>query len=198
MNRAAIHAILPSMKRQVCCVMLALGLLHASRLTVTGQEVAGSFDQLRVLVKPGDAITVVNDAGKELRGTIADLSSTSLGLVVDGKRLDLRATDVDAIRQRRSDTLANGAKVGFGIGAALGLLGGLAIMTELDGGEAAGVVVAATLFYGGVGAGIGVGVDAMIARDQVIFARRTASAARIAVQPMFTRHRQGAVLVIGF
>ena len=151
--------------------------LHTAAATVHGQDMAGTFDQLRVLVGPGDKITIADDGGREIKGTLAELSAGSLGLIVNGQRREFREPDVRAIRQRRSDSLANGAKIGFGIGAALGLLGGLAVMSEFEGGEAAGFVVATTLFYGGVGAGIGVGVDAMVTRDQVIYARRAATIA---------------------
>jgi hypothetical protein len=141
------------------------------------QELAGSFDQLRVLVKPGDTVRVTDSTGQEARGTIATLSSTSLELLVEGNRRSFLETDVQTIRQRRSDPLGNGAKWGFGIGAALGLFGGLALASEYD--NAAAAVPLMALFYGGLGAGIGVGIDAMISSDQVIFSRTTATSAQV-------------------
>lgn len=180
-------------------VMIVLVLVHAGGSVGYAQEVAGSFDQLRVLVKPGDKVTVTDDAGRETTGRIAELSSSSLALIADGERRDLQATQVNTIRQRRSDSLANGAKWGFGIGAGLGLLGGLAIATEYDedgDGEETAFVVAATLVYGAMGAGAGVGIDALISSNQIIYARRTS--ARFSVKPLLTRQRQGAVVVLGF
>jgi hypothetical protein len=178
--------------------MTVVVLFHACIATADAQEVAGSFDQLRVLVKPGDTITVTDDAGRETTGRIGELSSSSLALLVGDQRRDLQASDINTIRQRRSDPLANGAKWGFGIGASLGLLAGLAVLNEYDNGDSAAFVVFASLLYGGIGAGVGVGIDAMIAGNQVIYARRSASAARFGAKPILTRQRQGAMLAIGF
>ena len=177
--------------------MIAVVLLHTGHTAVHAQEVAGSFDQLRVLVKAGDKITVSDDAGRETTGRVAELSSSSLALIAEGQRHDLRAEQVNTIRQRRSDSLANGAKWGFGIGAGLGLLAGIAIASEYDDEDGAFIAVA-TLLYGGLGAGVGVGVDAMISSNQIIYARRTAATGRIGVRPFFTPQRQGAVVTIAF
>src|SRR5687767_4686185 len=92
---------------------------------VTGQEIAGSFDQLRVLVKAGDRVRVIDATGRETTGKIADLSPSALALLIDGQRREILAHDISTIRQRRSDPVATGAKVGFGIGVGLGLVGGL-------------------------------------------------------------------------
>ena len=176
---------------------MAFVLLHAGYAAADAQEVAGTFDQLRVLVKAGDKITVSDDAGRETTGRVAELSSSSLALIADGQRHDLGADQVNTIRQRRSDSLANGARWGFGVGAGLGLLAGIAIASEYDDEDGAFIAVA-TLIYGGLGAAVGVGVDAMISGNQIIYARRTAATGRISVRPFFTPQRQGAVMTIAF
>lgn len=94
------------------------------------QVLAGTFDQLRVLVKPGDTISVIDPTGNEIRGKIETLSSSSMALLVAGRRRDLREDEIDTIRQRRPDSLRNGALWGFGIGAGLGTLAGLALMAS--------------------------------------------------------------------
>lgn len=154
------------------------------------------FDQLRVLVRPGDKITIADDAGREVTGTLAELSSSSLSLIVGRQRRDLQASEINTIRQRRSDPLANGAKWGLGIGAGLGLAGGLALSSGYDNDDDGALVAFATLIYGGLGAAIGVGVDALISGNQIIYARRGAAAVRI--RPLLTAQRHGAVVVIGF
>jgi hypothetical protein len=147
------------------------------------QELATSFNQLRVLVKPGDTITVTDTVGREVRGSIAELSDTSLVLLVGGNRRDMPADEVSVIRQRRPDSLANGAKWGLGIGVGLGLLGVAAVASEDDVSDV-GFAVLGVLLYGAMGAGIGVGIDAMISSDQVIFAaRRSTAIAREAARP---------------
>src|SRR5262245_60973119 len=111
----------PSMSRLVCVVLL----LILSGTAGEAQELAGSFDQLRVLVKTGDRIVVTDDGGLEIRGTITALSRSALVLAVDGTRRTFGDGEIAAIRQRRPDSLANGAKWGFVVGAGLGLMAGL-------------------------------------------------------------------------
>jgi hypothetical protein len=178
--------------------MTVLVLLHVGHATVHAQELAGTFDQLRVLVKPGDKITVTDDAGRETSGRLVELSSTSLALIVDDERRDLPASEVNTIRQRRSDPLANGAKWGLGIGAALGLAAGLALSSGYDNDDDGALVGFGILIYGGLGAGIGAGVDALISGNQVIYARRTASSSRVTIRPLVTPQRRGVVLAVGF
>jgi hypothetical protein len=92
---------------------------------------------------------------------------------VGGTRRDFNESDVMLIRQRRGDSLSNGAWWGFGIGAGLAVAVLLAYTAcdlcdgELGPGEAA----AAISVYGAMGAGVGVGVDALIRRPQTIYRR---------------------------
>jgi len=62
-------------------VVLAAVLLTLVVTRADAQQLAGSFEQLRVLVKPGEKIRVIDRAGQEVRGTVAELSSSSLALV---------------------------------------------------------------------------------------------------------------------
>lgn len=156
------------MIRAIAVVVLVFGAASSA----AGQEIAGSFDQLRVLVKTGDRLRITDSAGREVTGTLAELRTSSLALVVEGARRDLGQDEISTIRQRRSDSLANGAKWGFAVGAGIGLLGGLALASG-DGSSAA-IIPVVSLLYGGIGAGIGVGVDAMMSAEQVIYAKRSA------------------------
>jgi hypothetical protein len=166
------------MKRRISTVTIVLMLLHTCVVAAAAQEVAGSFDQLRVLVKPGDRITVTDDAGRQTTGRLAELSASSLALVVGDERRDLQATDISTILQRRPDSLANGTKWGFGIGAAFGFLAGLGLANAYDEAHDSALMAVGALIYGGLGAGIGAGLDAMIAGNQVIYARRAAVSVR--------------------
>ena len=131
------------------------------------QELAGSFDQLRVLVKTGDTVRVTDGRGEVVRGSIADVSPSSLALTVGGSRRTFLEADIAAIHQRRNDSLANGAKWGFAIGAGLGVLGGITIVSEHDG-EGVELIPILGLVYGALGAGAGAGIDAMHRGEQAI------------------------------
>ena len=160
------------------------------------QELAGSFDQLRVLVKTGDKVRVTDSRGQDVRGSIADVSSSSLALTVGGSRRTFLEADIAAIHQRRNDSLANGAKWGFVIGAGLGVLGGITIASEYDEGGAVFIPILG-LVYGAMGAGAGAGIDAMHRGEQPIYAARRAST-KVALRPILTAGRKGVLASLAF
>lgn len=171
----------------VTAVALLLGWSHAA----SAQGIARSFDQLQLLVRSGDSVTVRDEQGRETSGKIESLSATTLTVGRGDARREFREADVTTIHQRRQDSLGNGALWGLGIGAALAAVP--IALCEDCGGEA----VAVALVYGGLGAGIGVGIDALIARQQVIF-QRPGATARLRVAPLVGGGRRGAVLAVTF
>jgi hypothetical protein len=130
--------------------------------------VAGSFDQLRMLARLGETITVTDASGTSRTGTLASLSPTTLSLLVGRTRRDLAEADVRRVTGRTHASLAAGAKIGFSVGASLGLLAGLALANECSDGCVPFVPIAA-LTYGGLGAGVGVGIAAMTPRYPVLY-----------------------------
>ena len=177
-------------------VALLAVFLTASATAGQAQELAGSFDQLRVLVKTGDRVRVTDSRGQDVRGSIADVSSSSLALTVGGTRRTFLEADIAAIHQRRNDSLANGAKWGFVVGAGLGVLGGITIASEYDEGGAVFIPILG-LVYGAMGAGAGAGIDAMHRGEQPIYAARRAST-KVALRPILTADRKGVLASLAF
>lgn len=160
------------------------------------QEVANSIEQLRVLVRPGDQVRVMDTSGREMKARINRLSASSISILVGGNTRTLQESEILTIRQRKDDRLSDGARNGFIGGAVFGVLVGLALR-EYDGGGA--WVTTAALIYGGIGAGIGVGIDGMITSDRVIYdARARSSLANIKVGPIMTPARKGVALSVRF
>ena len=174
--------------------LLLLTVLAAAP-TAEAQTMAGSFEQLQVLVKPGDTISVTDNTGREFKGQIASLSSSSLALLVEGGRRDLTEVEITTIRQDRQDSLGNGAKWGLGIGAGLGLAAGVAIAS--GDGNASALIPILALVYGGLGAGVGAGLDALILSNQIIY-YKPSNSARLTVSPLVTRERKGVLLSVRF
>ncbi|MEX2273926.1 MAG: hypothetical protein WD690_20850, partial [Vicinamibacterales bacterium] len=168
----------------------AILLLCVSGTRVEAQVVASSFDQLSVLVKPGDKITVVDLAGREAEGRIGVLSRDRLTLVTAAWPRELGEVDVAQIRQRRSDSLQNGAIIGAAAGAGYGLALLAVVMSMNDGGGPIPVgVVTGMVVFTGMGAAAGAGIDALITRRQVIY-RKTPGENRFSVSPLFGRGRR--------
>jgi hypothetical protein len=156
------------MKKTLLVQFIAIGSFVAAAAPSDAQEItAKSFDQMRMLVKLGDTVTVTETAGDMTTGRLAELTPSSLGLLVHDQQRNLRETDVVVITRHTHANLATGARWGFGVGAVLGLVGGLAVSSECR--SCAGFVPVMTAIYGGMGAGIGVGIAAMTPARPVIF-----------------------------
>lgn len=96
------------------------------------------------------------------------------------------------IRQRRQDSLASGALWGFAIGGGLAAFG--AAFTDLP----AGLIPIVVAFYGGVGSGTGVAVDALVKSPQIVYAAPARSTARLALSPVLAGETRGVLLSFSF
>lgn len=159
---------------------------------------ATSFRQLQILVKAGDTVSVTESSGKVSKGKITELSDSSVRLLENGVARELSEADVLEIKQRRSDSLANGARNGAIAGAAFGVLYavGICYMAQCRNVGAPALIVG---FTTGLGAGISVGIDALIVRQQTIYrAGGRKSSTRIGVTPFLWGDRKGVLLSLRF
>ena len=173
-------------------------LLCAGTTRVDAQGVASSFDQLSVLVKPGDKISIVDMTGREAEGRIGKLSRDELTLVTKAGARQLGQRDVAQIRQRRSDSLQNGAIIGAAAGAgySLGMLALVASMADGGGPIPIGVVTGMVVFTG-MGAAAGAGTDALITRRQVIY-EKPGGGGTVSISPLFLDGRRGVAVSVKF
>ena len=169
-------------------VLHAIALLLLATASAEAQEVAGTFHQLRVLVKAGDTLTLTDATGQRLRGKLAELSASSLVLEIAGARRLFQDNDVAIIEKRGADSLKNGALIGLAIGG--GLFGPAIGAATGDWGFA----VVGGLIYAGIGAGIGVGVDALIEGSRVIYAGAPSRRTTFSIAPILGRSRRGVLL----
>ena len=175
---------------------IALGFLFLGAANLAAaQGIAGSFEQLQLLVRPGDKVTVTDASGHEATGRIMELSPSMLVLSAGGTRLQLTEPDVRDIQQRRSDSLANGAIWGLAVG---GTLAACLVAAFWEDSDDVGPAIGIVAVYGGIGAGIGVGVDALISRRHVIYQRRSGSGVELGVAPLLSSQRKGALVSVRF
>ena len=168
----------------------------AAAVSAAEAQVAGSFEQLQLLVGPQDRVTVTDSTGQELTGSITSLSPASLTLLVEGSQRVFDEADVGDIRQRRPDSLNNGAINGFWTGVAVGGLLVVAAHGSSDPiGLAGGMFLTSAL--ASLGVGLGVGIDAMIVGRRSIY-RSSGSARRLTVSPLVSRGRRGVAVSLGF
>jgi hypothetical protein len=166
----------------------ALALVLIVAQTAQAQELATTFDQLRVLLKQDDTLTVTDSGGQRLRGKLSRLSSGLLILNISGAMREFHAGEIHTIQMRKADPLGNGALTGLAIGAGLAA----AVALQPTGGGLGWIPLLAVV-YGGIGSGIGAGVDALIERDRVIYARSSPS---ISIAPVFGNRRPGVFVAV--
>ena len=172
-------------------------LLCGGATRVHAQGVASSFDQLSVLVKPGDKIGIVDITGQETEGRIGTLSRDELTLVTKTGVRQLGEGDVAQIRQRRSDSLQNGAIIGAAAGAGYGLAMLAFLASTDDGGGPIPIgVVTSLVTLTGIGAAAGAGIDALITRRQVIYEKP--GGGHVSISPLFLHGRRGVAVSVKF
>jgi hypothetical protein len=133
-------------------------------MTVWITDSGGREEKTRIVGVSGDIVTTA--AGEEIRR--------------------LRTTDVTRVRVRHSDSLINGALIGAGAGVASGLL--LCNLTEPW--ENCRDDVGPMLRIGAVGAGIGIGIDALIRGRRTIYEAGQGET-RLYAAPIIARHARG-------
>jgi hypothetical protein len=174
---------------------LGLGLLIFGLAEVEAQP-ATSFEQLQLLVKAGDTVSVTASSGQVIKGKIAQLSRSSIRLVVKGVPRNFAEVDVSEIKQRRSDSLGNGARNGAIAGAVFGVIG--AFFSDCRSGSCAGDRVAEVAVTTALCTGIGVGIDALIVGTQVVYRPRGRITTGFKITPLLTRREKGINVSVSF
>jgi len=177
--------------------------LGAAMLTLTvtaasAQAPVTEFGQLPTRVRVGETVYVTDSAGRQHKGMLFDLSATALTLESGGKRQAFPADGITGVSWRRPDPLRNGALIGMGV--AVGLVGLAAAADNGECSDCGGVYVAAALLYAGMGAGIGVGIDALFPGKKIPVYKSAGGnpAARVSLSPILTRGRQGIAATLRF
>jgi hypothetical protein len=133
---------------------------------------AAAAQQQMPVVRGGEEVIVVHSgSGEELRGRLLELSSTSLAILVDGRRVEVPIDDVLRIDGRK-DSLKNGTLIGLGIFAGLGALNCAEFASA--GWCAYGIAV-----NGALGAAIGAGIDALHKGRSPIYVKPAKSGASL-------------------
>src|SRR5262249_39369626 len=185
-------------------------LLMMAPVGARAQVVATSFAELESLVKPGDRVEVLDAGGRKTKGTVGELSASTLELLVresapDSRerlvpRARLAERDVRQIRLERRDSVLNGTLIGFAPGGAIGVLvlfiGAGCDFYPIE--SRAGVPMMTMLIAGGIGAGIGAAIDASMIERTTVYYAPAARGAGLQVQPLITRTAAGVQLAIRF
>ena len=175
-------------------------LLVSLTATPAAAQKAGSFSELSRVLAAGDEVRVTLDGGRELKARVVGVTLDTLSVLGRGARRDLGEADVWAVAHRQEDSNANGAWVGFGVGAAYGMFTFVAVRegpprAPSSAGELAWLAAAGGV-YGAVGAWVGFGVDHLIRREEKVY--RRPSDWRLTVAPTLSSDRRGVAVSLSF
>lgn len=171
-------------------------LLALSALTADAQDVAHNFDELRLKVAAGDTVYVTESTGKERQARIVEISGSSLAVSIDGTHRNLTEPGVTRIRRRLSDSLWNGAAIGAAASVGVGLAVG-ASFDALDDCDAACWAING-LYYGGMGALVGTGIDAMFKGRKTIYMADRQSSTTISLRPLLSSGSRSVIVAVRF
>jgi hypothetical protein len=158
------------------------------------QPVAPSLAELNGLGQVKSNVTVTDTNGREFRGRIADASESLLSLRIGSEIRRFDKAEVRSVRVRTEDSLANGALIGAAVA------GGLTSLQFLDN-ECRDdpACYEALTVYAGIGALAGLGIDALIHGNVVVYTAPAPGAHHmLTVAPMVARGRKGVRLTIAF
>jgi hypothetical protein len=150
----------------------ALGLALFLPAAALAQE--GTAKPAPPLKSSEEVIVTQSASGQELRGYLLDLSPTTLAMLVNGQRVEVPLERVLRI-EGRNDSVKNGAAIGAAVG------GGL-ILLACQGEIGADFCATAAVFYTGIGALMGAGIDALHKGRTTIYSKPAAGVA-LAVAP---------------
>jgi len=169
------------MTRVHCAVAFLVTVLGT---TAPASAQTSSFRDLPLWLNLNDTVMVRDAQGERLRGRVVDLDPEALVLAIEGEREDspvrLSAADVTEVL-RLGDPVRDGAAVGFGVGAALGVAGWAVEWRHRGNKLPFGYMV----LFGGLGAAVGTAVDASSKAEVVVF-RRAETAISLSASPSIT------------
>src|SRR5215203_3116834 len=189
----------------ICRFFAAAAICAVLGTSAHAQGVATDLNQVQVLVKLGESLTVIDNTGHRARGRLTQLDASALELEFPNKdRRQFTAATIATIEKRRGDSLKNGALIGLIIGGGIGVWAGIDdahYQQDLYGGasnytgaSAGREALGFGLFYAGVGAAIGTGIDALIHGNRVIYDATPRTT--VSISPRFDHRRKGFVLTL--
>jgi hypothetical protein len=172
---------------------LLIVFLAATGSAASAQTPAGAAPGLETTLKPGTTVWITDSGGREEKTRVVGVSGDIVTTSAGGDVRRLRTTDVLRVRVRRSDSLINGALIGAGAAVASGLF--LCRLTEPW--ENCRDDVGPMFRIGALGAGIGIGIDALIRGRRTIYETAQVST-RLHATPIVARHAAGLQLSLSF
>ena len=150
--------------RTLAIVLILMGLLA---VPAQAEVISGSWEKVSTLVDE-TSIAVDFKNGNRIEGKFDGLFPSELSLITHAAQAKIPRADIERITTRGPDSLANGTLIGAGAGAGLGLAG--IVAAGGWGGEDFGAYASGfSLIGAGIGALVGLGIDAIDRKEVVLY-----------------------------
>ena len=169
-------------------------LVAAVMLVPTGALAQGG--NLPLLLQPGDDVYVTDTSGDESRVRVAAVSPVSLTARNGNQLRVLMSSDIREIKRTRRDPVTNGLAIGIVSGFGSSALYLLAVCRE--GVDCSSIGTPLIAGATGLGAAIGVTIDALIRKRETIYQNPAAGRRSLSVVPVVTPERKAVVVTLAF
>ena len=160
---------------------------------VWAQTPQGANPNLDTTLIPGMTVWITDSGGREEKTRIVGVSGDIVTTTAGDEIRRLRTTDVMRVRVRHSDSVINGALIGAAAAVASGLF--LCRLTETW--ENCRDDAGPMFRIGAIGAGVGIGIDALIRGRRTIYEAAQGST-RLHAAPLIGRRTGGVQLSLSF
>jgi hypothetical protein len=167
-------------------------MLILATATASAQTVGTARPNLGDLLRPGMTVWITDSSGHELEARVVNVSEDAVTTSADGLSRRLPASDIRRVEVRQSDSLLDGALIGAG--AAIG--SGLFLCTRTEPWDNCRDDVGPMLRIGLIGAGVGIGIDALIRGRRTIYGADRGVSVRMA--PLLGRDVRALQLSVQF
>ena len=140
------------------------------------------FSQLETTLKQNDQLTLTTDSGTKIKGKLIQASPDQITVKLKGGSQQIPASRILKVQRSR-----NGVLLGAVIGAGVGILPALALSeyAHNEGGDSAIALIPI-----GLGAAVGIGIDALLSTKRTMYERNPNQ--RLTLSPVLDRNRVGA------
>ena len=166
--------------------LLLLLFTIATESYVSAQTPSTAQPGLQGVLDPGMTVWITDSNGREKKTQIISVADDVVTTTGHGSVQRFQRADITRIKARHFDSVLNGALIGAGAAITAGLL----LCTAMESWENCRDDVGPMLLIGATGAGIGIGLDALIRGRKTIYEAPKASA-RVRAMPIIGRHAAG-------
>ena len=155
------HATSAALKR----IALLLVCSACAASLVSAQTVGGTKPNLEALLVPGMTVWITDSGGREEKTRVVGVSGNTVTIAIDDDIRRLVTAEIMRVSVRQSDPLINGALIGAGAAVASGLF----LCTRTEPWRNCRDDIGPMLRIGAIGAGVGIGLDALIRGRRTIY-----------------------------